>query len=66
MRERKNSAFSWITNSMRRKKKKPKGSEAEVGKLGFRSKLEIDGSEIKDLFTISKLGGRRLKDGVSL
>jgi len=30
MRERKNSAFSWITNSMRRKKKKPKGSEAEV------------------------------------
>ena len=30
MRERKNSAFSWITNSMRRRKKKPKGSEAEV------------------------------------
>jgi len=30
MRERKNSAFSWITNSMRRKKKKPKGLEAEV------------------------------------
>ena len=37
MRERKNSAFSWITNSMRRKKKKPKGSEAEVRKLGYRS-----------------------------
>ena len=33
MRERKNSAFSWITNSMRRKKKKPKGSEAEVRNL---------------------------------
>ena len=30
MRERKNSAFSWITNSMRRKKKKPKGSGTEV------------------------------------
>ena len=54
MRERKNSAFSWITNSMRRKKKKPKGSEAEVKNLkldqieAIISELETDGLETKD------------------